>query len=78
MTRYPTIFFNVKQFLDAKWSAGDVKEPTLLSQRVGREFPVLWSGLVSKLHWGHLQKFPYSLYNACVMRPGKSPSQTAV
>jgi len=27
--------------------AGDVKEPTHLSERVGEKFLVLWSGLVS-------------------------------
>ena len=31
------------------WLAGDVKEPTHLSQRVGHGFPVLWSGLVSRV-----------------------------
>ena len=35
------IIFNVT------WLAGDVKEPTHISLRVGMEFPLLWSGVGS-------------------------------
>ena len=54
------------------WSAGGVKEPTRLSERVGHGVPVLWSRLVSKNYIGGICK---NFFVNCVMQSGQSPPQ---